>query len=131
MNVILKASTGVLVALMLYLTLSKQGKDFSILLTIAVCCIIASAAFEHLKPVLQLIDRLKTVGKLESEMLAIVLKSVGIGMIAETVCMICADAGNASLGKALQFLASCVILWMSVPLFNKLLDIIENIMVAI
>ena len=42
--------------------------------------------------------------------------------------MICEDSGNGALGKALQFLASAVILYLSLPLLSKLLDIVEGML---
>jgi hypothetical protein len=42
--------------------------------------------------------------------------------------MVCADAGNASLGKVLQILASAVILWLSLPVFTALIELIQKIL---
>ena len=49
-------------------------------------------------------------------------------MITEMAGMICSDAGNGSLGTALQLLASAVILWLSVPVFTALMNLIRQIM---
>ena len=70
-------------------------------------------------------------GQLESDTLTILLKAVGIGLVTEVTCLICTDAGNAALGKTLQFLSCAVILWLSIPLLNELLELIDNILGAI
>ena len=131
MDVFLKACAGVLVAVILILLLSKQGKDIGLLLIISVCCMVICAAYTFLQPVQDLISRLQTMGQLKSDTLTVLLKSVGIALLAEVTCLICTDAGNAALGKTLQFLSSAVIIWLSIPLLNELLELFENILGAI
>lgn len=128
MDIFIKAAGGVLVALVLHLILAKQGKDISLLLTIAVCCMVASSAVSYLDPVIVFFEKLQTLGQIDSGMLEIILKAVGIGLLSEITCLICTDAGNAALGKTLQLLASAVILWMSVPLFNSLISLVEEVL---
>ncbi len=131
MSVFIKAAGGVLVALILHLILAQKGKDFSVLLTVAVCCMLAAAAVEYLEPVIGFFEKLQTIGQLDSDMMTTVLRVVGMGLLAEIVGLISSDAGNAALGKTLQILASAVILWMSVPLFTSLIALIEDILVSV
>lgn len=42
--------------------------------------------------------------------------------------MVCTDAGNASLGKAVQLLGTAVILWLSLPLFKALVELLQSIL---
>lgn len=131
MDIFIKAAAGILIAVVLILTLSKQGKDISLLLTIAVCSMVVSAAITYLQPVVDFLKRLQSIGQLDSETLTILMKAVGIGLLAEIIGLICTDAGNASLGKALQMLATAAILWMSIPLLNELIELIDKILGAI
>lgn len=131
MDIFLKAAGGVLIALVLYLVLSKHGKDVSLLLTVAVCCMVAAAAVNYLKPVIDFFETLQTIGQLDSGLLRIILRAVGIGLLAEITGLICTDAGNAALGKTLQILACAVVLWMSVPLFTNIIALIEEILVSV
>ena len=131
MDIFLKAAGGVLIAVVLIMALSKQGKDVSLLLTIAVCCMVVSAAITYLQPVTEFFRRLQSIGQLSTDTLTILLKAVGIGLLAEITALICTDAGNASLGKVLQFMATAVILWLSIPLLNELIELIDNILGAI
>ena len=131
MDVVLKAIAGVLVAVVLGISMGKQGKDITLLLTILVCCMILTVAITFLQPVIDLIDHLQSLGQLDAEMVHILLKALGIGLLSEIACLICSDAGNASLGKAIHILTACVILWISIPLLNKLLELIDAILGAI
>ena len=131
MDIFLKATAGILIALVFYLILAKQNKDYSLILTVAVCCMVLLALFNYIRPIIEFVSRLQLLGQLNSDLMKILTKAVGIALLSEIVNMICVDAGNASLGKILQILGSAVILWISIPLFNRLLDLIENILGAI
>ena len=128
MDMFVKVAAAVLITIVLGLTLASRGKDISVLLTIAVCCMVTAAAVTYLSPVVDFFDRLQSIGQLDPEMLAILLKAVGIGLLSEITCLVCADAGNAALGKTLQIFAAAVILWISIPLLTGLIDLVEEIL---
>lgn len=128
MDTFWKAAAAVLLAVVLVPAVAKTEKDISVLLTMAVCCLVAAAAFSYLEPVLDLLWELKALGDLSGEMLGILMKAVGIGLVAEIAGMICADAGNGSLGKTLQILASAAILYLSIPLFQAFLTLVQEIL---
>lgn len=131
MDAFIKASGGILIALILYLVLVKQGKDISLLLTLAVCCMVTAVAIGYLKPVVSFITRLQVIGNLDDTMLIIILKAVGIGLLSEIISLVCMDAGNAALGQTLKILAAAVILWLSLPLFHNLIELVEEILVSV
>ncbi len=128
MDVFIRVSAGVLITLILCIVLSKQGKDFSFLLTVCVCCIVAVAALDFISPVIDFFHKLQSIGNLDSQMISIIFRAVGISLLSEITCLICVDAGNAALGKTLQVLATSVVLWMSVPLFTSLIELVEDIL---
>ena len=99
----------------------------TVMLTIGVCCMVLVAAIAFLKPVLEFMHQLESLGKLNSQMVQILFKVVGIGIVSEIAGMICSDAGNSSMGKALQLLSNAVILWLSIPVFQTLLELIQQI----
>ena len=113
MEQFLQASAMILLAVILALILKKQGQDMAVLLSIAACCMAAVIAVNYLKPVMDFLGRLEALGNLNGGLVGILFKAVGIGLVSEIASMVCADAGNASLGKVLQILASSVILWLS------------------
>ena len=117
-----------LVTAVLSLVLQKQEKDFSLLVTMAGCCFAMFLLLSFLKPVLSFARQLQTLGDLNGDMLDILLKAVGVGLISELAGHVCSDAGNASLSKMLQVLGSAVILWLSIPVFQMLLDLISRIL---
>lgn len=131
MDTFVKTVSGVLVAVTVGLALSKNNKDMAMLLVLTVSTMVLSVAITFLEPVFSFFTRLQALGHLNSQLLSTLIKAVGIGMLSEIVSFLCADSGNATLGKALQILATAVILWISLPLFSELLDLIEGMLQTI
>lgn len=128
MELFLRAAAAVLLTVVLSLALGKQGKETASLLSIIVCCMVISIAIRYLEPVWELLEKLGSMGDLDNEMVGTLFKVVGIGILAEIAALVCNDAGNASLGKTLQLLSSAVILWLCIPIFIALLDLIQGIL---
>ncbi len=128
MELFWKAAAAALITSVLTLVLSKQQKDISLMLTMAVCAMGVGILVSFLEPVLDFLRKLQAMGDLNGDMLEILLKAVGIGLIAEIAGMVCTDAGNGSLGKTLQLLGSGAILWLSLPVFSALMDLIVQVL---
>ena len=128
MELFWKTSGCILVTLILVLTLGKQQQDMGTLLAIAVCCMTGIAAIQFLDPVLDFIYELQSLTFVDLSVLKTLFRLVGIGLVAELIALICSDAGCASLGKSLQLLASSVVLYMSIPIIQSLIDLICEIM---
>ena len=124
----MKAAAAAMMTTVLGLVLAKQGKDMTVLITLAACAMIAAAAVLYLQPVIQFFYRLIDLTNLNEEHLKIIFKTVGIGLIGELVTLVCNDAGNAALGKTLQILTSAVVLWLSIPLFERFLELVQGIL---
>lgn len=131
MDLYLKVTAGVLLSVVLCLVLTKQGKDYTLLLSLAVCAMVMIAASSYLQQLISFFSRLAQMGQLKNELLNLMLKAVGIGLISQIAGMICADAGNQSLGKTLQILSTAVILWISIPLLEEILSLMESVLGAI
>ena len=82
----------------------------------------------YLAPLISLFTRLIALGNLPEELLQILFKVVGIGLISQISSTICIDAGNQSLAKVLQLITTAVVLWLCIPLLEQLLSLIENIL---
>lgn len=131
MSSFLQVVAGAMVAVVLGLSLSKQGKDIGLLLSMAVCTMVIVVAVGFLEPVLTFMEKLRTMGNLDADVIDTILKAVGIGIIAEIADMICTDSGNGALGKAIQILAGAVILWLSLPIMTSLIELVEKILEGI
>ena len=126
MDVYFRCCGGILIGVILIVTLGKS--ELSAVLSMAICCLTAAAGFFYLEPVLGLIRQLEALGNLSPNLIGILLKAVGLGLVTEVAVLVCKDSGNASLGKSLQILGNCVLLWLSIPIFSALLDLIQKIL---
>ena len=131
MNIFWKIAGIILTALILWLSLSKNNKDFAVLLTIAVCAMALLLVTAYLQPVVEFIRRIQTIGNLDKGLFSVVLKVIGIGMVTELSAMICKDAGNESMAKTIQLVSAATVLWLSIPVFEKLLSLLDRILGAV
>ncbi len=124
-----KAAATVLLTVILALSLGKQ--DLSILLTLATGCMVAMIALSYLEPVLEFLQELELAGELSDGILNLLLKAAGVALASEIIGKLCADAGNASLGKSMEFLGSCAVLYLSIPILESLLTLIRDLLGAL
>ena len=89
---------------------------------------VMAVALGFIRPVVEFIRKLGALGDFDGAYLQIILKAVGIALIAEITESVCADSGNAALGKGVQFLAGAVILWLSLPVFSALMELVQKIL---
>ena len=120
-----------LIGLILSLVISKQSKDMSLLLTLAVCVLVCLGALEFLEPVAELLRELRRLGGLDSEAVSILMKAALIGLLSELMSLICADVGEGALGKALQILSNAAVLWLSIPLLRQLITMVGEVLAEI
>lgn len=131
MSIFLKVIATALVGIIMCLVLNKQSKDYSILLSIAVCCMVTTVGLTYVKPLIEFLLKLENVAGLDSEVTNILFRCVGVGIVSEIAATVCKDAGNASLAKTIILTSSTMILYLCLPLFESLLDMITNIIVEI
>ncbi len=103
-------------------------REFSVLVTLAVCILVLYGAMEFLEPVLQFLRELRRAADLNGQAVGILLKAAGVGLLSEIVVIQCADAGEGALAKALQTAASAVILWLGLPLLEEILRVMQDIL---
>lgn len=128
MELFLRALGAVFLGIVLKLSLGAKGKEFSLLISLLVCVLVTMAGIKYLEPVIDFLGILKNLSGTNDQVITIILKITGIGLITEVASLICADSGSASLGKTLQLLGSSVILWLSIPMFSMLMELLQRIL---
>ena len=131
MNTIFQICSVAVLCILLCTTVNTRTREIGTVLSMAVCVMILLSAGNYLMPIMDFLENLKHLGKLDGDMVGILVKVVGIGMITDITNQICGDSGNASLGKAVQTVSAIVIIWLSLPVYNGLLDLISGILEAI
>ena len=128
MSSFFQVTGGVLISVVLGLALSKYGKDFSVVLILLVSCMVLAVMAAYLKPIIDFVGELLRLSEIQNDLMQPVLKATAIGVVAELASLICADSGNAALGKSIQLLAIAVILWISLPLLRSLLELMQRML---
>ena len=123
-----KTTAGVLVAVILILALGKQEKDLAMMLGMAVCVMAAAAALTILEPILDFLYRLSELAGIHSDLTETLIKITGIGMVSELARMICADSGNTALAQGMHLMGTAMILLLSLPVLESLLDLMQQIL---
>ena len=121
-----KTTSIVLLTVILGLAVGKTERDISAVLSLVAACIAAGVAVTILEPVLNYLWELQRLCGLPEGLVSVLLKAVGIALVAELSSAVCTDAGNALLGRMLQILGGAVVLSLSVPMFRTLMTIIKE-----
>lgn len=123
-----KACAIMILTVVLGAALGKTEKDLSVLLSLAACCVILMVALEYLSDILVFLWELGNGIGDRNPFTGILLKIAGVALVTEVSSLFSADAGNSSLGKAMQILGNSVILFLSLPILEGFLGIIREIL---
>lgn len=126
MTLYLQVCGGIFIAV--FLILCQRNKEAAVVLVLGACAMGLIAAMKYIRPVLDFLSGLESIGNLNSSMVRILLKASGIGILTEVASLVCTDSGNGSLGKTLHLVGTAVILWLSLPLFTGLMELLQEIL---
>lgn len=128
MDHFLQVVAAVLLAVILVLCLKQNQTGIGQLLSLLVCGMVIISAAVYIKPVIEFVNSVQRMSMVDSGMLNILFKVVGVSVTAEIAELICSDSGNSAMGKTVQFMASAVVVWLSIPLMSSLLELIEGVL---
>ncbi len=128
METFLQAVGLTLIGVLLALVVGKQNRDISLLLSLGICAMVCIASAGYLSSLVDLLGEIRILGGLDREFLTILLKCAGIGFLAELAGLICSDAGESAMGKAVQILANCAVIFLSLPLIRQLLELLKEVL---
>ena len=122
MDRFLQAAALAMVGAVLALVVQKQAKEISILMVIACSAVILALAAWFLEPVVDFVTELRLLGQLDGATVTILLKTAGVGLLAELAGAVCEDAGEGTLAKMVRLCGSAAALYLALPLFTSVLD---------
>ena len=123
-----QAAGAVVILVILCLLVSSRDKSFGSLLVMGGCAMVLMLGISYLSPVVSFLQDLQSLGNLQPELVKILMKVTGIGILTEITVLLCADSGNSSLGQSLRILSTGVILWLALPIFQAMLDLVQSIL---
>lgn len=117
-----------IIGAILAVVLGKREKELNVLLVIACCVGVLLLSFTFLEPIVDFLVRLRILGGLQEEYVAILLKSAGMSLILELTCTICDDAGQASLGKTVRICGNAALMYIALPLLQAVVELLEKLL---
>lgn len=108
--------------------LVKRGsKEYALVISVIACAVILLAVLGDLGPVISQIQGLAETESFPGYVLPAVLKAVGIAIAGQLASNVCKDAGESALAYTVDLAAKAAILAVSLPLFLKIFEYLEEI----
>ena len=107
--------------------LHKNNRELSIILSLAACVIIAVILIQLAKPLIEFMERLRSVSGLDKGLLSPLIKTIGIGLLTQISSNICADAGENAIAKLIEVCGGVLALYVALPLFEAVLEMMESL----
>jgi len=123
-----KAIAVIILTVILGVTLGKTEKDISVVWSVTACSIIMIIAMQYLEEVIAFLWQLSSKESEQIPSIIIILKITGVALVTELTTLISSDAGNSSLGKAVEILGNAAILNLALPLLETFLTILQELM---
>lgn len=128
MSEFLKIAGVCLIAALLGAVLDKRDRPLSIALGLLAGAIALFACIKSVRPAARLIEELSELSGLGGDYFAPLLKTVGIGIVTQLACAVCADCGSSAAAKVAEVCGVLAALVLSVPLLRAALDVIRQMM---
>ena len=128
MELFLQAAALGIVTVIMGLVLSGRAPVYAALLSLCACCLVMAGLTEFIRPILSLLTRLRDLAQIDSQTTAVLLKAVGISLVAQLAELICQDGGQNALGKTICIMANSAIIWISLPIVEQLLTLVQEVL---
>lgn len=113
-------------AVLLALQLQEARSTYGVYLVLAACLIIILYSATRIQAIIDTLDELVHMVKLEDIYLQILIKIIGITYLSEFASDICRDTGYGSVAGQIQIFGKLSILAISMPVISALLETLET-----
>ena len=112
-----------LVMCVMIITVEPLKPELSLLLAIACGIVMTVFLLGFVSPVIDEISLIASSGGIDSDMIAVVIKSFGICVAVQTASDLCRDSGQTAIAGKLELGGRLALLIVAMPLFRRLLDL--------
>lgn len=127
MDIIRIAMIG-LAGVVLALMLRQQKSEYALYISLAAAVLILVFSVDRLTVVMETIRRIEEYLQIDSAMIRILIKMIGITYVAEFATGICKDAGFGTLGGQIEMFAKLSLMAVSVPVLLALIETVEGLL---
>lgn len=124
----IKIAAFVIISLFLIIFLRDTKREFAIILTVACAIILFVTVADDLYSVAQSIYNLSSGMNNVHSYITLMLKILGISLIAQFVSDLCRDAGENALASQTETASKIIIHIMTLPLFETVINIVTGLL---
>ena len=117
-----------LIALIVIIIIRQYRPEFAIYISIIAGVIILLLIMDKLTGIIQLLQSISNKTYVNNQYLSIILKITGIALLTEFAVSICKDSGESAIASKIEIGSKIIIIAMSIPIINNLLEIILKIL---
>ena len=107
--------------------IKRSNKEYALLAAVGACVLILLSAIEQLEPAFAQIQGISVADGFPGDILPILIKTAGIAIAGQLVSRICKDAGESALSYSVELASKAAILVVSLPLFTRIFEYVEEI----
>jgi stage III sporulation protein AD len=108
--------------------LKSHYPEYALLISLAVGIFVFTAILSNISPVISKVSSLFSQANIPSDYMKVLLKSLGICILVQFCCDTCRDAGQTALASKLELAGKVAVLGVSLPLFEKIINITMNLL---
>lgn len=117
-----------LISLIIIIILKQYKPEFATYVSIIAGILILTISFNQLSGIINLLKNIANKASINNQYILILLKITGIAILSEFAVSICKDAGETSVGSKIDIGSKVVILTISIPIINSLLETVLKIL---
>ncbi len=121
------AAIGIIAALLIVF-LRESKPEIALIVSLAAGALILIFVVDYLVQAFQVFEILMEKSGIDKDLIGAIIKIVGIGYITEFAANICLDSNNKAIADKIQFGGKVLILVISLPLLNAMIDIILSLL---
>ena len=110
------------------LVIQRGSPELSLVLALVVSLLVVVIAFEIITAILEFVDILREAAQLSPAVIGPVLKTVGISMLTRLAADTCRDAGQGSIGTAVELAGTVAAIYIALPLMRTVFDMLGRLL---
>lgn len=115
-----------IIAVIFSTILKKNNAELALILSLAACVLIALLLLNLAEPLIDFFVKLRNLSGLDREMMAPLLKALGIGLLTQISSTVCADAGEKAVAGLIEVCGGLLALYISLPLLEAVIRMVET-----
>lgn len=124
----IKLAGFIIISLLLIIFLKEAKREFAMVLTLGCAIVLFAAVADDFINILHSVYNLSSGLKNINAYISLMIKILGISLVAQFVVDLCRDAGENALASQTEIASKIIILIMTMPLFETVLNIVTGLL---